>query len=486
MSSAVTAASSAAFVSTPKWCTTASPSLRNGRVACPPVSEKVANAAGDYSAAFSMATVAAAMVAVGRGVNARKRRRATSGSDMSSFVGSSCAAASSRAHGRSGANAVAMKARGGAQDYYETLNVSRSASEREIKTEFRKLARKWHPDVNKEAGAQEKFQSIAKAYEVLSDQQKRQRYDQFGEAGVEGMGGAGGPNMSGVNLEDILGDLFGSAFQGQQGGGGFGGFGGMGGMGGRQRQQRGPQKGNDLQAEVQFPFDLACFGGERKVQVNREESCKECGGQGTKANVGDTKCRQCQGQGVVMQVVQTPLGVMQTQGACPACQASGIDPSCLCGNCRGKGTKQETKEVTVKVPAGCNNGNQLRVRGEGDKGGKGGPSGDLYIAVKVVASEMYEREGFDIYTESQISIFDAMLGTIIKVETIDGPADIKVPAGTQPETRMRIRSRGVPKLGKPGERGDHYVTMKVQVPRSLTPEQQKIAEELRDTDKQMA
>jgi molecular chaperone DnaJ len=355
------------------------------------------------------------------------------------------------------------------------LGVSRSASERDVKTAFRKLARQYHPDVNKEPGAQEKFQSIARAYEVLSDAQKRQRYDQFGEAGVSGMGA--GPDLSGVNLEDILGDVFGSFF----GGGMPGGMGGMGGRGRRGGPNKGPQKGSDLQSQVEFPFEVACFGGEQKLQVRREEACAECKGAGTKPDVGSTQCKTCNGSGMTVQVMQTPLGVMQTQQACPTCQGSGIDPSALCGTCRGKGTKPEVKEVTVKVPPGCAAGNQLRVRGEGDKGTKGGPAGDLYISVSVLPSQDFEREGFDIYTESSVSIFDAMLGTTMVVKTIDGEAEIKIPAGTQPETRMRIRTRGVPKLGKQGERGDHYITVKVNVPKKLSDDQKKLVEELQET-----
>eukprot|EP00440_Ansanella_granifera_P007458 gb/GFBE01008074.1/.p1 GENE.gb/GFBE01008074.1/~~gb/GFBE01008074.1/.p1 ORF type:complete len:468 (+),score=91.88 gb/GFBE01008074.1/:1-1404(+) len=361
-----------------------------------------------------------------------------------------------------------------AGDYYEVLGVSKGANEREIKSAFRKLARQWHPDVNKEPGAQEKFQEIAKAYEVLSDSQKRQRYDQFGEAGVSGMGG--GPDISGMNLDDILGDVFSQFFSGSAG------MGGMGGMGGRRRgAPKGPQKGSDLQCEVEFPFEVACFGGDRPVQVRREETCETCTGSGIKKGAEKNKtCRGCQGSGVTVQVMQTPLGVMQTQQVCPSCNGSGIEPSATCPDCRGKGTRPEVKEVTVKVPAGCDDGNQLRVRGEGDKGTKGGPAGDLYIAVKVQPSREFQREGYDIYNEKPISVFDAMLGTTVTVKTIDGDAEIKVPAGTQPETRMRIRNRGVPKLGRGGERGDHYITMKIEVPKKLTESQQKLVSQLKE------
>lgn len=249
--------------------------------------------------------------------------------------------------------------------------------------------------------------------------------------------------------------------------------------GGRRQTRTGPQKGSDLQCEVEFPFEVACFGGERPVQVRREEKCETCGGGGVKKDSTESKCRQCGGAGVTLQVMTTPLGVMQTQQVCPSCGGSGIDPSCLCGSCRGKGTTPEVKEVSVKVPAGCADGNQLRVRGEGDKGSKGGPAGDLYIAVRVTPSKEFQRDGFDIYTECNIDVYDAMLGTTVVVKTIDGNAEIKVPSGTQPETRMRIRSRGVPKLGKKGERGDHYITMKVDIPRKLNEKQVALVEEMK-------
>mmetsp|Transcript_53505 Transcript_53505/g.100305 ORF Transcript_53505/g.100305 Transcript_53505/m.100305 type:complete len:467 (+) Transcript_53505:28-1428(+) len=388
---------------------------------------------------------------------------------MLAFTGAACAALRRGLRSKT----TALRARGGDQDYYEVLGVSRSASERDLKTAFRQLARKWHPDVNKEPGAQEKFQSIAKAYEVLSDPQKRQMYDQFGEQGVNGMGGGmGGAGMGGMGLEELLSQMF---------GGMGGGMGGMGGMGGRRQRERGPQKGSDLQLEVTIPFLTACFGGEQKVDIRREELCDTCNGSGAKPGVGPTACKTCGGSGVVMQVMQTPFGVMQTQQVCPSCNGDGIDPSAVCGTCKGKGTVPLRQQVTVKVPAGCNTGNQLRLRGEGDKGSKKGPAGDLYIGVKVEPSPDFQREDFDIYTESTISVFDAILGTSIKVKTIDGDAEIKVPKGTQPETRLRIRGRGVPKLGKSQERGDHYITVKVNIPRDLSADEEEKVSELRNS-----
>jgi len=206
------------------------------------------------------------------------------------------------------------------------------------------------------------------------------------------------------------------------------------------------------------------------VSVRREEACDTCEGNGRKKGAKKSDCAQCGGQGVVLQVMQTPLGTMQSQSVCPSCQGSGVDPNSLCAECRGTGTRPETKEVTVKFPAGCNTGNQLRVRGEGDKGQKGGPPGDLYISVKVRDSTDFQREGFDIYTEGSISCFDAILGTTLEVRTVDGTSEIKVPAGIQPGTQMRLKGRGVPKLGK-SDRGDHYVQVQVEVPRNLNTDQ---------------
>lgn len=373
--------------------------------------------------------------------------------------------------GRPRRGAVARSARGGGEDLYETLGVARGATEKEIKQAFKKLARKWHPDVNKEPGAQEKFQNIAKAYEVLSDTGKRQRYDQFGEAGVEGMGA--GPNFSSMNLEDILGDVFGQFFGG-----------GMGGMGGRQRRRapRGPQRGRDLSCAIEIPFRTACFGGEWPVKVQREELCTTCSGSGAKegANV-NTPCAACNGAGTTVQVMQTPLGVMQTQQVCGTCNGTGIDPSVVCPDCHGTGTKPKVEEVIVRVPAGCAEGNQLRLRGEGDKGLRKGPPGDLYVQVRVQPSRDFQRQGFDIHTESVVDVYDAMLGTSVKVRTIDGKAEVKVPPGTQPDTRLRIRGRGVPVLGKKGQRGDHYINVKVNVPTELSETQRKLVQELRDS-----
>ncbi|CAE7202236.1 dnaJ [Symbiodinium sp. CCMP2456] len=374
---------------------------------------------------------------------------------------------------------------GGVIDYYEVLGVSKSANEREIKSSFRKLARQYHPDINKEPGAQEKFQQIAKAYEVLSDTDKRKQYNQFGDGGLSGM--SSGPDLSDVDLDDILGDVFSSFFGGRPNGG-VGGTGVGGGAaharkGGRTRARRKrAEKGSDLQCKVEVPFEVACFGGRHVVHINREETCEACQGEGvTPGEEKHQQCRRCGGSGVIAQFLQTPLGGMQTQQVCPKCKGSGIDPSATCQSCGGKGTKSKLCEVAVSIPVGCNAGSKLRVRGEGDKGARGGPPGDLYITLKIGQSDEYVRDGTDIYNERVISVFDAMLGTSVQIRTVDGKGvSVKVPAGTQPGTTMRLQGRGVPKLGLEGERGDHYVTLRVEVPYHLDDRQRKLVSRLRD------
>ena len=319
-------------------------------------------------------------------------------------------------------------------DYYEVLGVSKGANEREIKSSFRKLARQFHPDINKEPEAQEKFQQIAKAYEVLSDSQKRQQYNQFGEGGLAGM--SSGPDLSDVDLDDILGDVFSSFFGGRPGGGvggrGVGGA-GVGGAASRNKNTRQSrtrraraQKGSDLQCKAEIPFEVACFGGRHVIHINREEVCEACNGQGTNAGADKNRqCRKCEGSGVIIQFLQTPLGGMQTQQVCPKCKGSGIDPSATCQSCGGKGTRSKLQEVAVTIPAGCNAGNKLRVRGEGDKGARGGPPGDLYITLKITQSDEFVRDGVDIYNEQFISVFEAMLGTSLQIRTVDGEATVK-------------------------------------------------------------
>ena len=295
--------------------------------------------------------------------------------------------------------------------YYEILGVSSNANEREIKSSFRRLARQYHPDVNQEPGALEKFQEIAKAYEVLSDDRKREQYNQFGEGAVPDTG----PDLSSMDLKDILGDVF-QEF-----------FGGAGAPRKSPKAKRTAKKGADLQCKINIPFHLACFGGPYAIQVSREETCKTCAGTGVNTDVSShQRCSKCNGTGTILQVMQTPLGVMQTHLTCPKCRGSGVDPMATCRSCGGKGTQTRVKDINITIPAGSNMGSQLRMKGEGDKGVRGGSPGDLYITLRISDSRDFVRDGTDVYNEEVISIFDAMLGTRILVKTVDGHTEIQV------------------------------------------------------------
>lgn len=358
-------------------------------------------------------------------------------------------------------SSVICRAQGGNESYYDILNVNQTASEKEIKSSFRKLAREWHPDVNKDLGAQEKFQKIASAYEVLRDPQKRRNYDMFGEEAVGGPRG-GGPDFSSMNVDD-LGDMFGQFFR----------------RGGRRQRSRGPQRGSDLRSQLRLSFEEACFGCNRVVRVQRQKTCASCSGIGRKNGAGNSSCDSCGGSGMVIRTVQSPLGVMQTQQECSSCYGTGIDPSEICQSCNGQGTTSESVEVSVKVPAGCSQGLQLCLRGEGNNGRLNGPAGDLYVALRVDDSLDFVREGFNIFTECEVSAYDAILGATVSVKTLDGELDIAVPPGTQPDTRLRLRQKGVPKLGRTGDRGDHYVIVKVKVPTAKAEEEQQWLRNLR-------
>ena len=317
--------------------------------------------------------------------------------------------------------------------------MSRSADAPEIKKAFRNLAKKWHPDVNPSDEAKVKFQEANRAYEVLSDPKMRGRYDQFGEAGVgssaasEGGGGFGGGQQ--VDLSDIFSDFF--------GGGGGGGMGG----GGRGRQRQGPVAGDDLRFDLEIDFDKAVFGGKQKINIRHKETCGTCKGDGVKPGSSVKTCSSCRGAGVVMQVTRTPLGNFQTQQACPSCRGEGKMVDEYCGTCSGQGIEQKSKDITISIPPGVEDGNKLRVRGEGDAGAKGAPAGDLYIFLKVKKDTRFRREGPEIYSEVAISYVNAILGSTEKVDTVDGVVDIKVPAGTQPGQVMRIKNKGAPRLG---------------------------------------
>lgn len=360
------------------------------------------------------------------------------------------------------------------RDFYKILGVSRNADEAEIKRAYRKLAKQYHPDANPGEDTTEKFQELNRAYEVLRDPDLKRKYDMFGEQGIgtsaASDSAAGSPFGGGFGQEVDLGDIFDSFFGG-----------GMGGMGGpRTRARRGPVVGDDLRFDLEIDFKTAVFGGEEKVRIRHLETCDTCEGNGVKPGSKINTCSTCGGTGVTVQVTRTPLGNFQTQQTCPTCRGTGQQVEEYCGTCGGQGVNQKTKQIKVTIPAGVEDGNKLRVRGEGDVGPNGGPAGDLYIFLRVKEDPTFRREGPEIYSEETISYLDAILGNSIKTPVVDGEVTIKVPPGTQPGQVMRVRGNGAPRLGNPNQRGDHYVTIKVEIPKEVSKEEEELIKKLKD------
>jgi len=346
-------------------------------------------------------------------------------------------------------------------DYYGRLNINRDASGPEIKKAYRAVARQWHPDVNPSAEAKEKFQAINEAYQVLSDEQMRSRYDQFGEAGVK-QGAGGGPNMQDFDL----GDIFETFFSGQGGASGA-------------RRRSGPTEGDDLRFDLEIDFQMALFGGEKKIRITHLETCGTCTGSGVAPGSSVKTCETCGGRGVVNQVVSTILGRMQQQVRCPTCGGSGQVVEKYCGSCDGKGVNKKSKQLTITIPPGVEDSNRLRVRGEGDAGAKGGPPGDLYVFLSVKPDPRFRREGMEIYTDVTVSYVDAILGVTLQVPTVDGSVDLKMPAGTQPGTTLRIEGKGAPKLNNVQARGSQYVKVKVEIPQKLSNKEKELVTALK-------
>jgi molecular chaperone DnaJ len=350
------------------------------------------------------------------------------------------------------------------RDYYEVLGVSKGASDDEIKKAYRKLAKKYHPDMNpgdKEAEA--KFKEVNEAYSVLSDEQKRARYDQFGHAGVDpnyGAGGPGGP-FGGFDMGDIdLGDIFGSFF----GGGGFGGFGGGG------ARRNGPQKGESLRANLTITFEEAAFGCEKEINLNRTEECDECHGSGCQPGTTAETCPDCRGTGVVRVQQRTGGFAFSSTAACTRCRGTGKIIHSPCKSCGGNGSVKKSKRITVTIPAGIDDGQAVSLRGQGNAGKNGGPAGDLIVGVRVKPHPQFRRDGTTVLYEQPVSFFQAAMGAELEIPTIDGKVKYTLPAGTQTGTTFRLRGKGIPELRGRG-RGDQYVTIRVQVPTSLNSEQ---------------
>ena len=342
------------------------------------------------------------------------------------------------------------------RDYYEVLGIERAASLDDIKKAYRKLALKYHPDKNPgNPEAEERFKEAAEAYGVLSDDEKRARYDRFGHSGMGGMGGFD-PNQF-ADFGDILGDLF-----------GFGDFFG----GGRRRTNR-PARGNDLRYDLQIAFEDAVFGKEVSLDVPRVVSCTTCGGSGAKTGSSPVTCTGCGGRGQI----RYSQGFFAVARTCPQCGGAGKVIKDPCVTCSGAGRIRETKTISVKIPAGVDDGSRLRVAGEGEAGWNGGPAGDLYVFLNVREHAKFTRRDYDIHSEHPVSFTQAALGAEVKIETIDGKETLKVPAGTQPSQVFRLRGKGVQFLDGSG-RGDHYVHVNVRIPSSLTEEQRALLEQL--------
>ncbi len=335
------------------------------------------------------------------------------------------------------------------QEYYDRLGVSKDASQEEIKKAYRKMSKKYHPDINKEPGAEEKYKEVQEAYDTLGDEQKRAAYDQYGPAGANGFnGGAGG--FGGFDGAGGFEDIFSSFFGG----------------GAAQRNPNAPRQGDDLQYRVQLKFEEAIFGTEKEVTYNREATCHTCGGSGAKPGTSPVTCHKCHGQGVITVDTQTPLGTMRRQVTCDVCHGTGQEIKDPCPTCHGTGHEKEKHTVSVKIPAGVETGQQIRLAGQGEAGFNGGPYGDLFVMITVQPSDKFEREGSTIYYTLNLNIVQAALGDVVDVPTVHGDVELSIPAGTQTGKTFRLRGKGAPKL-RGGGQGDEHVTVKVVTPTKL-------------------
>lgn len=343
------------------------------------------------------------------------------------------------------------------KDYYATLGLEKGANEDEIKRAFRKMAMKYHPDKHKgDKEAEEKFKDINEAYQVLSDPEKKARYDQFGTAdfnGAEGFGGFGGGGFGGGGFD--FGDIFESFF----GGGGGGG-----------RRRNGPERGSDLEVNLNLTFEEAIFGCEKEVKIIRNENCEECHGSGAKSGTKPETCDKCGGSGTIRVQRNTPLGSFVTQAACDKCGGRGNIIKEPCHKCHGNGKERRQRSININVPAGVDNGNVIPLRGQGNHGKNGGPAGDVYINIRVSPSKIFRREGSDIYIDHHVSFAKAALGAEVKVPTIDGDVSYTIHQGTQSGTVFRLKDKGVQRVNSK-IRGDQYVKIIVDIPKNLNEKQ---------------
>ena len=335
-------------------------------------------------------------------------------------------------------------------EYYDRLGLSKDASQDEIKRAYRKLSKKYHPDINKEPGAEEKYKEILEAYETLSDAQKRAAYDQYGPDGANGFGGQG-------------------SFGGFDGGAGFGGFEDIFSSffgGGATRNPNAPRQGDDLQYRVNLSFEEAVFGAEKEIHYNREVTCKTCSGSGAKPGTSPVTCGRCHGHGVINVDTQTPLGMMRRQVTCDVCHGTGQEIKDPCQTCRGTGREKQSHTVSVKIPAGVETGQQIRLAGQGEAGFNGGPYEDLFVVINVNPSDKFTRDGSTIYYTLNISFVQAALGDTVEVPTVHGNVEMVIPAGTQTGKTFRLKGKGAPRL-RGGSQGDQLVTVKIVTPTKL-------------------
>lgn len=349
------------------------------------------------------------------------------------------------------------------RDYYEILGLSKGASDDEIKKAYRKMAKKYHPDVNKDSGAEDQFKEVNEAYEVLGDASKKASYDQFGHAGMDGanyQGGAGG-------FSDF-GDIFGSFF----GGGASSGFGGGGGQ-----RRSGPRKGNDRFMQMRIDFMDAIFGKEEEINLDVDEQCSECMGSGARSKNDVKACPNCNGTGQVLSQQRTPFGVFQSQSVCPQCHGSGKTITNKCSKCHGNGYEHKRIKLSIKIPAGIQSGQQVRVPNKGEKGELGGTNGDLYIEVLVTRHKIFVRDGNDIRIQIPISAIDATIGCKVDVPTVYGDVELTIPSGTQYGQQFRLKGKGVKSTR--GSQGDQYVEVDVQIPTKIGKGEKELYEKLK-------
>ena len=349
-------------------------------------------------------------------------------------------------------------------NYYDILGVSKEATQAEIKSAFRKKARELHPDVNKAPDAEERFKELGKAYETLSNEEKRSLYDRYGEEGLSNAGYSNeGPFDFGFgNINDIF-----ESF-----------FGGMGGFGAQSVDPNAPQRGHDLRLDIELEFEEAAFGIEKEIKIDHLEMCKECYGTGAEPGTKPTVCPECNGKGRVAHVTRTILGSIQQVTVCPKCGGTGQIIGTPCKKCHGEGRLEVEKNIKVKIPAGVDNNAKIRVSHEGDAGKNGGTSGDLYIIMHVKPHKLFKRDGFNVYSEIFISLPQAVLGDTISVDTIHGQKELTIPSGVEYGKILTIKNAGIPFLGHPEKRGDHLVLIKYKAPKSINDEEKRLYKKL--------